>query len=272
VRCKYHLLYSPKRRHRPGPKGPTREIIALVLDLKRHNLRFGCLKIAQTISHAFGIDLDRDTVRRILTEHYYPDPSDTGPSWLSFLAHAKDSLWSVDLFKCESIRLQSFWVFVVLDVFTRHFIGFDVSRDDPDGPTVCRMFNHAIAGKPLPKRLSSDHDPLFRFHRWLANLRILGIDEIKTVPFIPASHPFVERLIGTIRREFLDQIFFWNENDLKRKLEAFKNYYNQCRVHSGIGGIPPNERTHNLKQSMLSLTNYRWMSHCYGLFHTFAAA
>ena len=67
------------------------------------------------------------------------------------------------------------------------------------------MFNRAIRTQTLPKYLSSDHDPLYRFHQWEANLRVLDVKEIKTVPYVPLSHPFVERLIGTIRREFLDQ-------------------------------------------------------------------
>ena len=70
------------------------------------------------------------------------------------------------------------------------------------------MFNHAVAGQALPKHLSIDHDPLFRIHRWLANLRILAIEEVKSVPYAPASHPFVERLIGTVRREYLNRAFF----------------------------------------------------------------
>jgi hypothetical protein len=76
------------------------------------------------------------------------------------------------------------------------------------------MFNQAIAGRTPPKRISTDHDPLFRFHRWLANLRILEIEETKSVPHAPMSHPFVERLIGTIRREFLYRTLFWNSLDL----------------------------------------------------------
>ena len=75
---------------------------------------------------------------------------------------------------------------------------------------LCRMFNAAIHGRGTPRHLSTDHDPLFEAHRWLANLRILEIDEIKTVPHVPLSHPFVERLIGTMRREFLDRVLFWN--------------------------------------------------------------
>jgi transposase InsO family protein len=97
------------------------------------------------------------------------------------------------------------------------------------------MFNQAIAKRTLPRRLSTDHDPLFRFHRWLANLRILEIEEIKSVPHAPMSHPFIERLIGTIRRECLDRTFFWNSIDLDRKLKAFQNYYNGYRDHRSLG-------------------------------------
>jgi len=69
------------------------------------------------------------------------------------------------------------------------------------------MFNHAIVKQTVPKYVSTDNDPLFRFHRWLADLRILDIEKVKTVPFVPQSHPFVERVIGTLRREYLDHIF-----------------------------------------------------------------
>ena len=71
---------------------------------------------------------------------------------------------------------------VVIDVFTRRSIGFGVERGDIHGVAVCRMFNHAIAKHTLPKYVSTDNDPLFRFHRWLANLRILDIEELKAVP------------------------------------------------------------------------------------------
>ena len=148
--------------------------------------------------------------------HYRTGNSGThGPSWLTFIGHVKDSLWSLDLFRCESILLRSHSVLVVMDVFTRRILGFGVERAHIDGVSVCRMFNHAVAGRPLPKHVRTDHDPLFRFHRWLANLRVLEIEEIKSVPYAPVSHPFIERLIGTVRREYLDQAFFWNAIDLR---------------------------------------------------------
>jgi hypothetical protein len=97
----------------------------------------------------------------------------------------------------------------------------------------------AAAGHRKPKYLSTDHDPLFRFHRWLANLRVIEVEEIKSVPYAPVSHPLVERLIGTIRREYLDRVFFWNAVDLARKLNEYKDYYNAHRVHRSLGGTTP---------------------------------
>jgi hypothetical protein len=56
-----------------------------------------------------------------------------------------------------------------MDQFTRRIIGFGVQAIAVDGPGLCRMFNQAISGHALPSRLSTDHDPLFQFHRWQAN-------------------------------------------------------------------------------------------------------
>jgi hypothetical protein len=78
--------------------------------------------------------------------------------------------------------------------------------------------------RALPKYLSSDRDPLYCFHQWEATLRILEVNEIKSVPYGPLSHPFVERLIGTIRREYLDRILTWTTADLEAKLIDFQHY------------------------------------------------
>ncbi len=159
----------------------------------------------------------------------------------------KDSLWSVDLFRCESIILKTNWVLVVMDQFTRRIIGFGVDRGDVDGVALCRMFNKAISRMGTPKYLSSDNDPLFEYHRWQANLRVLDVDEIKSVPYVPLSHPFVGRLIGTVRRDFLDHTLFWNAFDLERKLEDFKQYYNCNRVHSSLNSYTPAEKKQTVK-------------------------
>jgi transposase InsO family protein len=198
-----------------------------------------------------------------------PEAGSEGPSWLSFIGHAKDSLWSLDLFRCESAILQSYWVLVVMDQFTRRIVGFAVHRSGVDGLALCRMFNRAIHTQTPPKYLSSDHDPLYRFHQWQANLRVLEVKEVKSVPYVPLSHPFVERLIGMIRGEYLNPTLFWTAADLDEKLRLFQDYFNRQRVHSDLRGrLPdPEEGT-----TPLNFDSYQWQQHCRGLYQTPIAA
>jgi putative transposase len=76
----------------------------------------------------------------------------------------------------------------------------------------------------------------------------------------------VERLIGTIRREFLDHALIWNAVDLERKLEEFRTYYNEHRVHQSLDGRTPGERSGQPPPSPAVLARYAWRSHCHGLF------
>jgi hypothetical protein len=154
-------------------------------------------------------------VRRILAARYEPKPNSTGPSWLTVLAHAKDSLWSLDLFRSESAVLHTHWVLVVMDQCTRRIV--------------------------------------------------------KTVPYVPLSHPFVERLIGTIRRECLDRTLFWTVTDLEVKLLDFQRYYNGHRAHAGLGGRTPDPSA-SADSTRVSVGTYRWQSHCRGLYQTPIAA
>jgi putative transposase len=152
-------------------------------------------------------------------------------------------------------------------------VGFGVEPAHIDGIGVCRLFNHARRGQPLPKRLSSDHDPLFRFHRWRANLRILDIEELKSGSFVPRSHPFIEQLIGTLRREYLDQSFFWNGLDLHR------SWIGSPPVTTSDVSMPDWAATHPSSDAArpcgcqpANLHDFAWQSDCSGLFHTPIAA
>jgi hypothetical protein len=159
-----------------------------------------------------------------------------------------------------------------MDQYTRRIIGFGVHAGTVNGVALCRMFNRAIRWQSgIPKHLSSDHDPLFRFGQWQANLRILEVSEIKTVPHVPLSHPFVERLIGTIRREYLDRTLFWSTVDLENKLLDFQAYFNEHRVHTGRHGRTPDQDM-CLPRPVADLHSYGWQRHCRGLYHTPVAA
>ena len=161
VQRKYRLLFSPKQRTKPGPKGPAGDLIRAVVEMKKRNSTWGCPQIADQINLAFGKSINKDVVRRILALHYQPAPNADGPSWLTFLGHTKDSLWSLALFCCESMTLRTHWVLVVMDHYTRRIIGFGIHVGVVDGEALCRMFKQAIRGvSAVPRYLSSDHDPL----------------------------------------------------------------------------------------------------------------
>jgi transposase InsO family protein len=151
----------------------------------------------------------------------------------------KDSLWSIDLFRCESLTLRTHWILVVMDQFTRSIVGFGIHREIVDGVALCRMFKQAIQRRPLPKYLSTDHDPLYRFHQWEANLRV--------------------------------RMFFWTAADLEAKLLDFQEFYNGYQTHAGLEGLPP-EPIVDGAASGIDFASYGWQKHCRGLYQTPIAA
>ncbi len=95
---KYRLLFSPKRRCKPGPKGPSRELIDAIVATKVRNPFWGCPRTAQQVALAFNLSIDKDTVRRVLATHYRPKLDSGGPSWLTFqnaLEEIKSSCFSM---------------------------------------------------------------------------------------------------------------------------------------------------------------------------------
>ena len=92
------------------------------------------------------------------------------------------------------------------------------------------------------------------------------------VPYVPISHPFIERLIGTIRREILDKTFYWHATDLQNKLELFQCYYNDERCHGSIQGLSSLQKADEKTSTVVSIHDYRWKKHCRGLFQLPIAA
>jgi hypothetical protein len=93
VRRKYRRLFSSSRcPKKPGPKGPGKALIQAIVELKSRNPRFGCRRIARIISQTFRADIDKNVVYRVLSKLHRPAGGGTGPSWLSFIGHTRDSL------------------------------------------------------------------------------------------------------------------------------------------------------------------------------------
>jgi putative transposase len=152
----------------------------------------------------------------------------------------------------------------------RRIIGFGIHAGSVDGVALCRMFNRAIRGQRwMSQYLSSDNDPLYRFHQWQANLRVLELTQIKSIPYVPLSHPFVERLIGNLRREYLDRLLFSTTTDLEAKLLDFRTYFNNHRTHNSLEGRTPDTP---VSRPIANLRSFGWRPHCRSLFQTPMAA
>ena len=117
VARKYSKLFGTKKAHLGRPRIET-EIRKLVVEIKKENPAFGCPQIAAIVTDRTGVAISQETVRRILMA-YLPRYKGKGPSWLSFIGTQAESLWSLDMFRAESITLQSHWVLVVMDHFSR---------------------------------------------------------------------------------------------------------------------------------------------------------
>jgi hypothetical protein len=146
---KYRQLYSPRGGRKPGPKGPPREVIDAIVEMKRRNHRFGCPRIAQQINLAFGLELDKDVVRRILATHYKPSPDSNGPSWISTPAASLASL---------SMQIM---------LMAQHSVGCStMPRPGRVGRNISAQITilcfNIIGGKPICVYLKSKKSNLFR--------------------------------------------------------------------------------------------------------------
>jgi len=154
-----------------------------------------------------------------------------------------------------------------MDQYTRRIIGFGVQAGTVDGIALCRMFNQAIRGqRAMPSHLSSDHDPLYRFGQWQANLRILEVAksrQCRTFPCLIRS--------WSADRNYLDRTLFWTTVDLENKLLEFRDYFNGYRTHHSLEGRTPDQDTTG-PRPVANLNSYRWQPHCRGLYQTPIAA
>jgi hypothetical protein len=191
--------------------------------LKQRNAHFGCPRIAQQINKAFGINIDKDVVRRVLAKHYRPAPYDSGPSWLTFLRHTRDSLCSIALFQRKSILPTIHSIPLAIGQFTRRLIGCGISGCHFDQLVACSLSDAGIPVVDDSKSLSPIHDPPFSHHRCRGKL--LGVGHTRTVAIFPRAPPVSEPRIRTRRRNHHDYRSNYSAIGLETEHGALNNYY-----------------------------------------------
>jgi putative transposase len=235
-RAGFRLFWTWKvRRGRSGRPAIAREIRDLICRMGRENSGWGAPRIHGELLK-LGIDIGESSVSKNMVRCRKP-PSQT---WRTFLENHAEELVSIDFFTVPTIRFQVLYVFLVLAHDRRRILHFNVTAH-PTAEWTGQQLREAFPFTPLPRYLLRDRDAIFGNH-FREQVRDMGICEVLSAPRSPWQRAYVERVIGSIRRECLDHVIVFQENSLRRTLNSYFDYYHRSRTHLSLGKDSPEPR------------------------------
>lgn len=231
----FRLYWQWKSRHRGGRPSLSLEVRNLIRQMSLANPLWGAPRIHGELLK-IGIKVPPATVAKYMVRQRKP-PSQT---WRTFLKnHAKD-LASVDFFVVPSITFQLPFAFVILDHDRRRPVHFAVTAN-PTAEWTARQLSEAFPWDNIPKYLLRDRHAVYG-QIFSKTAKWMGIHEILTAPRSPWQNAFVERMIGSIRRECLDHVIVFDEVGLRRILKDYFEYYERYRTHLSLEKDAPVSR------------------------------
>jgi transposase InsO family protein len=218
-----------------GRPRKDRELRALVRKLARDNPLWGVPRI-QSELQLLGRDVAAATIRRYLPIPNRPRRGGS-PTWRTFWKNHLRDIAAVDFFVVPTATFRLLYCFVILAPDRRRVLHFNVTAH-PSAPWTAQQVVEAFPFDEAPKFLVRDNDGIYGdvFQRRIAEL---GIEEVRITPRSPWQNPYVERLIGTIRRECLDHVIVLNEAHLMRILREYFEYYHTARTHQSLDDNAP---------------------------------
>jgi len=232
----FRLFWTWKVRHgQPGRPTIPQDVRELIRKMSRDNPLWGAPRIHGELLK-LGIDVGATSVGKYMVRSRKP-PSQT---WRTFLENHVQTLASVDFFTVPTIRFQVLYVFLVLAHDRRRILHFAVTPH-PTAEWTAQQLREAFPWDSAPRFLLRDRDRIFGadFTRQVTEL---GIQEVLGAPRAPRQRAYIERVIGTIRRECLDHVIVFNEAALHRHLKLFLEYYHGTRTHLSLEKDTPESR------------------------------
>src|SRR6202042_1826680 len=159
-------------------------------------------------------------------------PKPPSQTWRTFLDNHVKTMVSVDFFTVPTIRFQILYVFLILAHDRRRILHFNVTAH-PTAEWTGQQFREAFPFDQIPRYLLRDRDGIFG-DDFTRQVKDLGIEEVLSAPRSPWQRAYVERIIGTIRRECLDHVIIFNEAALYRQVKSFAEYYHRSRTHLSL--------------------------------------
>jgi transposase InsO family protein len=232
----FRLFWTWKVRCGQSGRPPVpKDIRDLIRKMSRQNPLWGAPRIHGELLK-LGIDIGETSVSKYLVRHRKP-PSQT---WRTFLENHVKTMVSIDFFTVPTIRFQVLYVFLVLAHDRRRIAHFNVTAH-PTAEWTAQQLREAFPFEPIPRYLLRDRDCIFG-GAFRKHVNAMGIKEVLSAPRSPWQRAYVERVIGTIRRECLDHVIVFNEASLHRHVKSFMAYYHESRTHLSLAKDAPQSR------------------------------
>ena len=232
----FRLFWTWKsRRGKPGRPPVSREIRYLVRRMSRENTRWGAPRIHGELLK-LGFSISQAAVSKYMVRY----PSPPSQSWRTFLTNHADCLASIDFFVVPTATFHLLFGFIVLHHERRQIVHFGVTAN-PTMAWVAQQIREAFPWGTAPRHLIRDRDGAYG-QSFRSTVTAMGVEEVVTAPRSPWQNPYVERLIGSVRRECLDHSIILNERHLRRILGSYFDYYHGSRTHLSLGKDTPDGR------------------------------
>ena len=245
-----------KSRGRPGRPKISKEIRDLIREVNLANPLWGAPRIHGELLK-LGIDVAESTVAKYMTRWRRP-PSQ---SWKTFLRNHAEGIAALDFFVVPTVNFRLLFGLLILRHGRRRLIHVAVTTN-PTADWIARQVSEAFPWDTAPGYLVRDRDGAYG-EAFRKRLGAMGIRDRPTAPRSPWQNAYVERLVGSIRRECLDHLIVLNEAHLRRLLRAYADYYNATRTHLSLGKDAP------LGRPILRQGRIRSVPHIGGLHHSF---
>jgi putative transposase len=228
----FRLYWSWRSRHPQGRPSVSREVIDLIRKMSLANPRWGAPRIHGELLK-LGLEIAESTIAKYMARHRKP-PSQ---KWRTFLANHSKTLVSSDFFVVPTAFFKVYFVFVILSHDRRRPVHVAVTQY-PTSEWVAHQLFEAFPWDSAPRYLLRDRDGSYG-EKFSEAVRWLGVREVLTAAQSPWQNAYVERLIGSIRRECLDHVIVLNESGLRRILKAYFEYYEHSRTHLSLAKDAP---------------------------------
>jgi putative transposase len=223
------------RAGRPGRPKLGTETRDLIRQMSITNPLWGAPRIHGELLK-LGIVVSQATVGRSMPWR----PKAPSPAWRSFLRNHMSDTAAVDMFVVATATFGLLYTAIVLGHDRRRIVHFNVTQN-PTQLWLARQMTEAFPWDTAPRYLLRDRDASYG-QAFRDRLQAMAIKEVVTAPRSPWQNAYVERIIGSVRRECLDHVIVLDERHLHRVLSSYFRYYHQTRTHLSLGKDCPESR------------------------------